>query len=140
MRLLDSILLIEDDKITNYINERLIKRLNIASSIETALNGLEALKALTKKKDEGRRMPNLILLDINMPVMDGFEFLQKYQSLTAADKKETVIVMLTTSTHIRDMDKLLSSGTIDVVNKPLSQEKLLQVMNKYFFDSLAQSA
>ncbi len=140
MRLLDSILLIEDDKITNYINERLIRRLNIASTIETALNGLEALKALNKKKDEGRPMPNLILLDINMPVMDGFEFLQKYQSLTADDKKETIIVMLTTSTHIRDMDKLLSSGTIDVVNKPLSQEKLLQVMNKYFCDSLAKSA
>jgi|SRR6185312_5125437 len=129
---LDSILLIEDDKITNYINERLIERLDVTLSIETALNGLDAIKMLLSKKEKGLPMPNLILLDINMPVMDGFEFLQKYHALELDKNKDTVIIMLTTSTHVRDMDKLMTSGNIDVLNKPLTREKILQVMNNYF--------
>jgi|SRR6185437_15396159 len=132
MRRLDSILLIEDDKITNYINERLIQRLDVTLSIETALNGLDAIKMLLSKKEKGLPMPNLIMLDINMPVMDGFEFLQKYNALELDNNKETVIIMLTTSTHVRDMDKLLHSGNIEVLNKPLTREKVLQVINNNF--------
>ena len=98
------------------------------------------MKLLIKKKEQGQLMPNLILLDINMPVMDGFEFLQKYNLLEADSKRDTIVVMLTTSTHMNDMDKLISNGNIDLVNKPLTQEKLLQLMNKYFWNTISQSA
>ncbi|HEY8400591.1 MAG TPA: response regulator, partial [Cytophagaceae bacterium] len=94
----DWVLLVDDDKINNYINERLIKKLNLASQINVAFNGEEALEALEQLITTESKSNGFIFLDINMPVMDGFEFLEvfkeKYQSING----KVTIVMLTTST------------------------------------------
>lgn len=140
MKRLDSILLVEDDKITNYINERLIRRLNIANEIFTATNGYEALNLLNTRAQSSLSLPDLILLDINMPVMDGFEFLQKFQASNFENKDKIKIVMLTTSSHLRDMDKLFSIGNSDIISKPLTEDKITPLLNRYFSDKISQSA
>lgn len=132
MKKLHSILLIEDDKITNFINERLIRRMNLSGEILISMNGLKAIEYLRNQAANRKPFPDLIFLDINMPVMDGFEFLERYHMLDYPKKDKTIIIMLTTSTHIKDMDKLLNAGNTDYLSKPLTEGKLMHIMDKYF--------
>lgn len=132
MSKINSILLVEDDSITNFINERLLNKLEFAESIKIALNGFEALTFIKDCLSNNRNCPQLIFLDINMPVMDGFEFLNEFKNLSFPGKDEVVIVVLTTSTNLNDIDKLKGSGNTDFVNKPLTKEKVVNIVNKHF--------
>jgi CheY-like chemotaxis protein len=132
MEKLDSILLIDDDKITNYLNERIIRKSGICNEVKVAQNGSAAISYLEKNIRKNKMRVRLIFLDINMPVMDGFGFLEKFQELKFAGKEKIVIIMLTTSTHLLDMGKLFNSGNTDFLTKPLSLEKLMSVYTKYF--------
>ena len=132
---INSVLLVEDDSITNYINTRLIKKVKITNDIHVSLNGAEALSFIKETTSNGNSCPELIFLDINMPVMDGFEFLQKFHALNIPNKDKVVIVMLTTSTHSKDMDKLFNSGNTDFLSKPLTEQKLQDIIAKYFIQN-----
>ena len=125
-------LLIDDDSINNFINERLLKKLNIADTIKVVLNGEEAIKYIHQTCSAEQPCPELILLDINMPVMDGFEFLKEYKNLDFKNKKSIIIIMLTTSTNPNDTERLNDSGASGYVNKPLTEQKLLDIMKQYF--------
>ncbi|RDC58851.1 response regulator [Adhaeribacter pallidiroseus] len=89
-------LLVDDDTTANFLNKRLFQKLDVAEKLLVALNGLEALQLL-QANCPGPECPQLILLDINMPVMDGFEFLKAYEQLELAQRQSVVIIMLTTS-------------------------------------------
>ena len=132
MSKLNSILLVEDDSITNFINERLLRKLNVAENIKIALNGYEAISIIQKTVQEKKQCPNLIFLDINMPVMDGFEFLNEFRLLDFPNKDDVVIVVLTTSTNITDIEKLKGSGNTDFINKPLTKEKVQDVIKRHY--------
>lgn len=114
-----SILVIDDDKICNFLTVNAFRKAEIEGVVNVVINGLEALKKL--KEDE--IFPDLILLDINMPIMDGISFLKKYKQEGFEGKSK--IVMYTSS--IREVDKDLTLQFKDVfefVSKPLSIEKL----------------
>jgi CheY-like chemotaxis protein len=132
MQKINSVLLVDDDNINNFINERLIKKLAMTQHVNIAVNGEEALDFLRKKNSVQEAMPDLILLDINMPVMDGFEFLKEYEKLEIADKEKVVITMLTTSTNPGDMDKFSKAKVASYINKPLTEPKLIEIMKKHF--------
>ncbi|MBX9852929.1 MAG: response regulator [Cytophagaceae bacterium] len=125
-----NILLIEDDQVTNYINKKLINRINLLYQVDNCPNGFEGLNYMKNCLASNAPVPQLILLDINMPVMDGFEFLEEFQKLNLSEK--VIIVMLTTSSHIRDMDKLFQSGNSHLIAKPLTEEKFISILDKYF--------
>ncbi len=127
---LKRILLVDDDNINNFINQRLIKKLNIAEEVNVAVNGEEAIKVIKNTCDH--ECPDLILLDINMPVMDGFEFLEEYKKLPIANKDKVVIVMLTTSTNQNDMGRSKNIPIRGFLNKPLTEDKLTKIMKDYF--------
>lgn len=119
------VLLIDDDGVTNFINHRLIKKMNITECISSAMNGNEALKYLKDfSQSNNNNAPELILLDINMPVLDGFEFLEQFEKITFANKERIKIIFLTTSTHQKDILKISANTKIGYINKPLTQEKL----------------
>lgn len=132
MNKLNSILLVEDDSITNFIKERLLRKLDIADTIKIALNGYEAINGIKESVNANESCPQLILLDINMPVMDGFEFLNEFKALKFKGKEDVVIVVLTTSTNLNDIEKLKGSGNTDFINKPLTKEKVIDIVNKHF--------
>jgi CheY-like chemotaxis protein len=102
------------------------------SDIQIAVNGQDGLDIIKERIKNNKSCPALIFLDINMPVMDGFEFLERFRRLNFPDKEKAIIVMLTTSTHIEDMDRLRSFGNSELIDKPLNQEKLLAAIKKYF--------
>lgn len=135
---LNCVLLIDDDLGTNFINQMLIKKADITDNIQTVLNGKEAIDFITNKgkyEKEGNIFPQpmLTLLDINMPVMDGWEFLEAYHKLEANQKGKIVIVMLTTS--LNPDDKKRAENISDVSgfkNKPLTLETLDDIMKQHF--------
>jgi len=131
MKSLQCVLLIDDDFITNYLNTNLLKRLGVADQVLVARNGEEALSVLAQAcGPSGDTPPALILLDINMPVMNGIEFLEAYQPQFPA--QPIVVIALTTTTHPTDMARLRELSITDIIAKPLNQEKLTTIMQKFF--------
>jgi CheY-like chemotaxis protein len=130
---LSSVLLVDDDTTTNFINELLINRLELTNELLVALNGAEALALLSERDHTpGVTAPALILLDINMPVMNGIEFLEAYQQLPLARQQASTIVMLTTSLDGRDLACMQNLPIAGLVSKPLTAEKLHTILELHF--------
>jgi CheY-like chemotaxis protein len=127
---LKSILLIDDDRITNYLHERLIRNSGISKKILIARNGKEALNHIASCGD-AQELPELILLDLNMPVLGGFEFLEQFQKLENLIKQKIKVVIVSTSIHPKDKERL-EDLKVELVNKPLTEEKLFTISKKYF--------
>ena len=129
------ILLVDDSVSTNFYNEKLIIKRNVCDEIYKAIDGIEALDFIHKTgkfKGLNTPKPNIIFLDINMPKMDGFEFLENYAKLPIENRAEMIVVFLTTSNWTKDKVKAIDSGLVyDFIEKPLKTEDLIRI-NKYY--------
>mgnify|MGYP000399458780 CR=1 FL=1 len=129
---LNCILLVDDNEEDNYFHKIIINQMEITNSIQFAYNGLEALEFLKK---ENQVIPELIFLDINMPKMNGWEFLEEYKHLNPAQKARITIVLLTTSGNPDDIRKAKEiEDVIGYKTKPLSEEMLTEILTTYFPD------
>lgn len=124
-----AVMLVDDNEIDNLINQKMIEAADITETIYThtgAKSAIEFLRNLEKVEELGNDiLPSVIFLDIDMPLMDGFQFLDEFDKLMAKTKDKCKIVMLTSSINPRDVTK--SKGYVYVkkyINKPLSQENL----------------
>ena len=136
MEKLTSTLLVDDDETTNFVNQMLLKDMGVTEQVLTAHNGQEALELIQQRCRQGL-CPELILLDINMPVMNGFEFLEEFEQLEFANKQSVVIVMLTTSLNPQDMNHLQKLPNDGFLNKPLTEKMVKEVLKKYFDKDLS---
>lgn len=132
MKKLQYTLLVDDDEATNFINELLIEELDFTENLLIARNGREALDIIQELHRQEASLPQLILLDINMPVMDGFDFLDAFRALDCPGKEATTIVMLTTSLHQKDIDKVKEVGVTAYLNKPLTRQSLEDILSNRF--------
>ena len=132
MKKLGTVLLIDDDEITNFINEDLIRVMGITRRILIAKNGQEGIDILKKQCQDETYCPVLIFLDINMPVMNGFEFLEEYQQLDLPNHPSMILVMLTSSDNEKDVDRIKQSTVVDYLRKPLTKENLRGILEKHF--------
>ena len=133
MQKLRSVLLVDDDPTNNFLNQRLLRRLNIADQVVVAENGQEALALLQPASDGAApNFPALILLDIQMPIMNGIEFLQAYELLPPAQRRNTTVVVLSTSVDARDLSRLDDLPAAGRLNKPLTPEKIAQAVQLHF--------
>jgi CheY-like chemotaxis protein len=128
---LNAILLVDDDKTTNFLNRLLLEDLAVANQVLVAENGREALQVV-EQQDKAGACPTLILLDINMPVMSGFEFLEAYTRTDVSCKQSVVIIMLTTSLHPRDVNRLHEMPIQGMLNKPLTRQKIQDLLHQHF--------
>ena len=135
MKTLNTILLIDDDETTNYLNHRLLSRMQVAPDIRIVTNGEEALEYL-KKAFSGAAdypLPDLIFVDIKMSVMDGFEFLEEYQQFPEEEKQQTVLLMLTSSASFYDLEKLKAFPDVrQHFSKPLTEGDVRELLKEYF--------
>lgn len=133
MQKLTCALLVDDDQTTNYLNTLLLKRLDVTDNILVALNGQEALELIQIHcHDATPDCPALILLDVKMPVMDGFAFIETYNQLPLSEKQAIIIVMLTTSLHPQDVDRVQKLDIAGFLNKPLTENKLNDILKNHF--------
>ncbi len=131
------ILLIDDDEPTNYINEMILNSTGRVEYIYTSQTAMEALDYLTstgKFSNSGyiNPRPNIIFLDINMPGIDGWDFLEEYRNLEIEGKEEIAIIMLTNSFNPDDEKRADETAEIaEYRNKPLSISLVGELLDKY---------
>ncbi|MCC6683468.1 MAG: response regulator [Bacteroidia bacterium] len=127
------VLVVDDDQINNFVCSRMIKLSGISDHVECVLGGQEALDLIKKAAAENTQLPDLIFLDINMPGMNGWDFLDQYRTLAPELKTGSHIFMLSSSLYKDDIDKSSQYKEVaEYVIKPLSIEVLREIERKYF--------
>jgi CheY-like chemotaxis protein len=136
MKMLDCILLIEDDYLTNIYNKKIIENVHVTRHIEVVEDGLQGLNYLMHQGKFAERevaTPDLILLDINMPKLNGWEFVEEYRKLNGSRRKDMKIVFLTSSPNPDDMKRAQQIPEIaGFEKKPLTKERVVSLVKQYF--------
>ena len=126
MHRFNKVLLVDDDAATNFLAELAFSNLAIASEIQVASDGLDACELLKLSS-----CPDIIFLDIRMPRMDGFEFLDYFNQLNVC--KKVKIVMLTSSSRSEDKIKALTyNSVIEYIEKPLTEDVIQKIADTHF--------
>ncbi|MGZ5304644.1 MAG: response regulator [Bacteroidia bacterium] len=130
MPILKHILLVDDDDVTNFIHEETLREINAAEKISMAENGKAAFDVLLKDPI----LPELILLDINMPEMNGIDFLERFKETVPADYRPKIIIMLTTMLTNEDKERIqkLNGLIAGYMDKPVNNKTFLSLLKKYF--------
>lgn len=135
---LNCILLIDDDYGTNLYHKMVIEDANCAHKIIVKTSAIEALEYFKSPFDAENPRPNLVFLDINMPKMTGWEFLEEYKKLSTEQQAENIIVMLSTSSHPDDLRRAEDNPLIkEYRGKPLTEEILNELVGRYWPEEVA---
>ena len=123
-------MLIDDNKIDNFFHERVIRKNDAANIVITKESGQEALDYLIRGSETVQ--PDVIFLDINMPGMNGWEFIDHYKSLDPYLQNSMIVIMLSTSDNPDDKALAKTHQILsDFKTKPLTKEMLEEVLLKY---------
>ncbi len=136
-RKLKNVLLIDDSESDNFYHARKIRKMGITDNIHMCYSGQEALDYLRSELEGVHPQPTLIFLDINMPGMNGWEFLEEYEKLEVAQQGEVVLTMLSNSIDTRDQQKAGKYSSVrGYYSKPLSEEYLQDILQMHFAEYL----
>ena len=124
-----NVLLVDDDEINNFISIKLIKKALLNTEIMACLNGKFAIDQLYEiQKKDPAKLPDYILLDINMPIMNGWEFLDEYKRLNIDPLGKTKIFIISSSVFSNDINKARSYPLVkDFISKPLNVDKIVEL-------------
>lgn len=133
MKKLQTILLIDDDEATNFLHKYILEKEQFAENVVCMKSGQEALNYLTTKTDNNYPQPDLIFLDINMPGMNGWEFIEEYKQIDKDQRGEKIVVMLTTSTDPFEKEKATNIKQINLFKtKPLTSDMVSNIIKENF--------
>ncbi len=124
-----SVLLVDDDQVFNLLNQKTLQLLDLANEIHTASNGKEALDLINDYYVGTKSIPEVILLDLNMPIMDGFSFIEAFQKLNVPNKENILIIIVTSSQDPSDLRRAKALGINNYLSKPLTEQDLRVALN-----------
>ncbi|WP_316812387.1 response regulator [Pedobacter heparinus] len=128
-----TVLLIDDNDVDLKINSKLIKISNLFDEIVVCQSAEEGLTYLNQHLSDVQKLPDFILLDIQMPDMDGFDFLEYYKKLPKRLTEKCLIAMLSSTLDFGDIKKAeASQHVVKLLKKPLHAEELQVLLKKYF--------
>jgi CheY-like chemotaxis protein len=122
---IDLVMLVDDNDTDNFISKRIIELTKFAKRIEIKNSGKSALQYLETEKDNDVNIPDLIFLDINMPIVDGFVFLYEFEKFPENIKQKSKVIILSSSDNKRDIDRIVNNNyVIKFITKPLTDDVL----------------
>lgn len=122
------VMVVDDAPIDRMIAQKVMTRQGFAEQVVAAESAMDALQYLKSHEEDPDSLPSLIFLDINMPEMSGFDFLDAYNNLPETIKRKCIIVMLSSSLHPEDKQRALSSPYVfKFLSKPINPEKLKEL-------------
>ncbi len=135
MKKVKDFLVIDDDYAARYLAGNAIEEANLADNIIFCNNGLEALtyikeNCLPTKENPDKSCPELILLDLNMPVMDGYEFLEELARIEDLRHNDTSVILLSSSSYLKEESKVKKFSILGYIEKPVMAEDLLKLIKK----------
>lgn len=126
----DLVMLVDDNDTDNFISKRIIELTKFAKRIEIKNSGKSALQYLESEKENDINIPDLIFLDINMPIVDGFVFLYEFEKFPDSIKQKSKVIILSSSDNKRDIDRIVNNNyVIKFITKPLTDEVLKDLKN-----------
>ncbi len=127
----DSICIIDDDKIYRFTTEKYLQMLRLTSKVMTYADGEEAISYLRDNSQDPSKLPDIIFLDLNMPIMDGWDFIEEYIKLRPNLAKKIVVYMVSSSIDERDQARALEISEVsDFIIKPITEEQLITLVGK----------
>ncbi|MBQ4913139.1 response regulator [Maribacter sp. MMG018] len=129
-RKIDSCCIIDDDPIFIYGTKRIMKDVDFCDSIIVYNNGQEAYDGLLEISQQGKKVPPIIFLDLNMPIMNGWEFLEMFTKIPTNNSENTIIYIISSSVDPRDLERVKNYESVhNYILKPITPNDLENVLN-----------
>ena len=129
MNSIGTVMLVDDNDTDNFISKRIIVITKFSENVIVKNSGKSALDYLVENKEFPDAIPDIIFLDINMPIVDGFVFLYEYEKFSNSVKDKCRVIILSSSDNKRDIDKIVNNDfVIKFVTKPLTEKTLEEIM------------
>lgn len=125
---IDLVMLVDDNDTDNFISKRIIEITKFARRVEVMSSGKSALDYLKENQTNGDNLPNIIFLDISMPIVDGFVFLYEFEKFNELVRNKCKVIILSSSDNKRDIDKIVNNNhVIKFITKPLTEVALDEI-------------
>lgn len=129
MKKINTFCIIDDDDIYQFTTSVLLKKTDLVNKIILFSNGLKAINFLKEELGNKENIPDILFLDVNMPVMDGWEFLEEYLLIKPMMPKTVIIYMVSSSVDEKDVLKAKSISTLSgYLVKPISSQNIMEVI------------
>lgn len=122
-----NILLVDDDQISIFLASKVLESIPGVKNVCVASNGLQAINVLTDGPATSFA-PDIIFLDLNMPIMDGFDFLKAFARLEKNEQRPVKVIVVSSSVNMADIIQAKALGATDYVSKPLTIEQLQHIL------------
>ncbi|MBT8264321.1 MAG: response regulator [Eudoraea sp.] len=130
MKKINTICIIDDDPITVFGIKKMLNAIEVAEEIKTYVNGKQAIDEITAMVENKEDIPEVIFLDINMPIMDGWQFLEKFIALPIEKKIKINVVTSSIDPYDKQQWELYNSKThhvVDYKNKPIRKGDIIEI-------------
>ena len=128
MNNIGTVMLVDDNDTDNFISRRIIEITKFSENVIVKNSGKDALDYLEENREMPDAIPDIIFLDINMPIVDGFVFLYEYEKFSNSVKDKCRVIILSSSDNKRDIDKIINNDfVIKFVTKPLTEKTLEEI-------------
>lgn len=129
---IDTLCIVDDDSMFQFLTKRVIDKTSMVNRIMVFSNGLEAIEFLKANKDLPMELPQIILLDLAMPILDGWGFLHKYTELKPTLGRQITIYIVSSSIDPHDLEKARTVREVsDFILKPVTQEKFEEIIHRW---------
>ena len=133
VNVIGKVMLVDDNDTDNFISRRIIEITKFAEDVIVKNSGKGALDYLKENEEAASELPDIIFLDINMPIVDGFVFLYEYEKFGNLVKDKCRVIILSSSDNKRDIDKIVNNDyVIKFVTKPLTEKTLEEIQHLEF--------
>lgn len=133
MKKINTFCIVDDDDIYQFTTSLFLKKTDLVNKIIVFSNGLKAINFLKEEMGNSENIPDILFLDVNMPVMDGWEFLEEYLLIKPMMPKTIVIYMVTSSVDEKDVLRAKNISALSgYLVKPISSENIVEVISGLF--------